>query len=77
MGIIFIVSVIASHAIFDDIYITCFVSVGILFLGYMGYATYSRDQERKAQDKINGRLQAMSNEIAMKQARPGKKNGRL
>jgi|AGTN01.3.fsa_nt_gi hypothetical protein len=77
MGIIFNFSVVSTHVIFDDIYITAFIAAGILFLGYMGYATYRSDQERKVLEKINGNLQAMAGEIAMAKARSRKKNGRL
>ncbi|MGA9141002.1 MAG: hypothetical protein WBZ29_12305 [Methanocella sp.] len=75
MGIIFLCSVVSTHAIFNEIYLTCFISTGILFLGYMGYVTYSRDQERKVMEKINGKFQAMAGEIAAARARSGKKNG--
>ena len=77
MGIVFIISVVSSRAVFNDLYITGFISLGILFLGYMGFITYNRDQERKVLERINGRLQAMAEEIAAKRAHPGKKNGRL
>ncbi len=75
MGILFQCFAIATHVIFSNTYLTCFLSTGILFPGYMGYVTYGRDQERKAMEKINGRFNSMAGEIAAMKVRSGKKNG--
>lgn len=75
MGVVFQLSVVSTHVIFNDIYITCFISFGILFLGYMGYITYNRDQERKTLEKINRKFQAMAEEIATIRILSGRKNG--
>jgi positive regulator of sigma E activity len=50
LGIVFQITVVFTHLVFSDIYLTTFISIGILFLGYMGYLTYNRDQERKSLD---------------------------
>jgi predicted DNA-binding transcriptional regulator len=75
MGIVFQLSVATTHVIFNDIYITGFLSIGILFLGYMGYITYNRDQERKMLEKINKKFQSIAEEIATIKAQSGRKNG--
>jgi hypothetical protein len=75
MGIIFQISVVSTHVIFSDIYITCFLSFGILFMGYMGYITYNRDQERKALEKINKKFQLIAEEIAVIKGLYGRKKG--
>jgi len=75
MGIVFQISVVSTHVIFSDIYVTCFISFGILFLGYMGYITYNRDQERKALEKINKKFQLIAEEIAVIKGLYGRKKG--
>jgi len=75
MGIVFQISVVSTHVIFSDIYLTCFISFGILFLGYMGYITYNRDQERKTLEKINKKFQLIAEEIAVIKGLYGRKKG--
>ncbi len=74
LGLVFQLSVAITHVVFGNIYLTAFVSLGILFLGYMGYITYNRDQERKARDQIDRQLRPMVKEAAAVQVPPRRKN---
>ena len=58
MCIVFQFSIVTTQMVFDNVYVTAFASLGILFLGYMGYITYIRDQERKAPGKTKSKGQA-------------------
>jgi hypothetical protein len=74
LGIVFQILVVFTHLVFSDIYLTTFISIGILFLGYMGYLTYNRDQERKSLDRINKKFQAIAEEVAAIRVLTGRKN---
>jgi len=74
LGIVFQLSVAITHVIFNNIYLTAFISVGILFLGYMGYVTYNRDQERKALDRVHQKFQSIVEETAAIKVQSGRKD---
>ena len=74
LGIVFQLSVAITHVVFGNIYLTAFISMGILFLGYMGYVTYNRDQERKARDQVDQQLRPMVKEAAAIRVPPRRKN---